>query len=72
MSIIFEISRSSYYDWLNRAPSKRELSNNELDEKIKYIFEKNKSRYGAPRITRKLKQQEKTCSYNRVARKMKR
>lgn len=70
MCDIFNVSRSGYYAWLNRSPSNRDLSNKNLDEKIVNIFIDNKSRYGAPRITKKLQKQGEICSYNRVARRM--
>lgn len=42
-----------------------------LDSKIKVIFDKNKSRYGSPRITKELKKQNEECSHTRVANRMK-
>ena len=70
MCSFFNVSRSGYYSWLNREPSKRELSNKELDQKITSIFEANKNRYGAPRITRTLESNGDTYSLNRLARRM--
>ena len=55
MCEIFNVSRSGYYSWINREPSKRNILNQKLDQNIKLIFETNKSRYVAPRITRALK-----------------
>ena len=65
MCEIFNVSRSGYYSWINRAPSKRNIINQKLDQNIKLIFEANKSRYGAPRITRALKAQNEDYSLNR-------
>ncbi len=70
MCSFFNVSRSGYYSWLNREPSKRELANKELDQKITTIFEANKSRYGAPRVARVLEAHGDTYSLNRVARRM--
>ena len=70
MCSFFNLSRSGYYSWLNRGPSKRELTNKELDQKITTIFEANKSRYGAPRIARVLEAHGDTYSLNRIARRM--
>ncbi len=55
------MARSSYYHWRERQqrePSKREQKNAELLEKIKAVFEKNKRRYGSPRIHAELRQQK--------------
>ena len=43
------------------------ISNKELDEKIRTIFKKHQSRYGAQRITDELRDNGETCSKNRVA-----
>lgn len=70
MCSFFNVSRSGYYSWLNRAPSKRELANKELDQKIIAVFKANKSRYGAPRVYRLLKAHGDIYSLNRIARRM--
>lgn len=70
MCDIFSVSRSGYYDWLNRKPSKRKLANKKLDVKIKSIFLEHKMRYGAPRITKVLNAKNEFCTKNRVARRM--
>ncbi len=63
---MLSIERSGYYAFLKRMPSKRDLSNKLLDEKIISLFEKHHHRYGAPRLTDELKDQGETCSKNRV------
>jgi len=70
MCAFFNVSCSGYYSWLNRKPSKRDIANKDLDQKIKVIFEANKYRYGAPRITEALKAQHDSYSLNRIARRM--
>lgn len=65
------IERSGYYAWLKRKPGKRQQSNDELDNKIKAIFNAHKGRYGSVRITDELHSQGESCSRNRVARRMK-
>jgi putative transposase len=67
---MFSIERSGYYSWLNRRPSKRQNSNEELDKKIFSIFNAHKSRYGAKRITDDLHDAGERCSKNRVAKRM--
>lgn len=54
MCKILNVSRSGYYDWLKRAPSKQVIANAQLDQKIKTLYVDNKMRYGAPRITKAL------------------
>ena len=69
------MARSSYYHWRTRRerePSERERKNAELSEKIRAVFEKNKARYGSPRIHAELKKQQVACSLGRVKRLMRR
>lgn len=49
------VSKSGYYDWLNRDPSKRELRRLELQKKIMEIHEDSHQIYGAPKITQELR-----------------
>ncbi len=70
--IMLSIERSGYYAWLKREPSKRELSNKELDKKILEAYRNHIGRYGSPRLTIELQSQGERCSKNRVARSMKR
>ena len=71
MCDVLGVSRSGYYCWLIKIPSKRELANQELDAKIKVIYLQNHKRYGSPRITKELKAQGEECSHTRVTRRMK-
>ena len=68
---VLGVSSSGYYDWLSRAPSKRDQENKLLDDKIRVIYMNNKQRYGSPRITRALHAQSIPCSHTRVERRMK-
>jgi len=68
---VLGISRSGYYDWLTHTPSKRDLSNQVIDAKIQEVYDANKKRYGAPRITKALKFAGISCSHTRVARRLK-
>ena len=70
MCRVFCVSRTGYYSWLKRPVSPRTLANQELDRKIKDIFDKHESRYGSPRITEELQAQSETVSHNRVANRM--
>src|SRR5215471_17010514 len=48
------VSRSGYYAWLNREPSRHETEDCELLRLIIMIFEEHKGRYGSPRVWREL------------------
>lgn len=65
------VSRSGYYDWLYRKPSKQTLANKSLDKQIVDVYYKHKKRYGAPRITKSLNAIGTICSRTRVARRLK-
>ena len=65
------VSRSGYYAWLKRKPSRHEAEDRELLRLIIQIFENNKKRYGSPRIWRDLVEDfNKRISRKRVARLM--
>lgn len=65
------VSKSSYYEWLVREPSKREIRNQMLIEKINQIYCKHKGRYGSPRIAKELQMNQIKASRKLVAKLMK-
>ena len=67
---VLNVSRSGFYDWAARGPSRRTQSNRKLDSRIRHIFARHKQRYGVPRITTDLHDEGVKCSENRVARRM--
>jgi putative transposase len=67
---VLEVSPSGYYAWRGRPPSKREMANQELMDKIKTEFKKSGEAYGSPRIYQILRKLGLMCSQNRVARLM--
>jgi len=64
------VSRSGYYAWRGRAPSKRAVDDGELGREVAAVFRQSKRRYGSPRIVRELKEQGRCTSRKRVARSM--
>ena len=52
MCCLLCVSKSGYYDWLNRKPSKRLREDEKLSVCIKEIFDEEKSRVGSIRITK--------------------
>lgn len=71
MCKVLKISRSSYYSWLTRNPSKRSIENRDLSDRIKKIYDLSKRTYGSPRVTIKLLEEGFHVSRQRVARLMK-
>jgi len=67
---VLSVSRSGYYHWTVREPSRCAQSNRELDRRIRELFARHRQRYGAPRITDDLHDEGVECSKNRVARRM--
>lgn len=67
MCRLLSVSSSGYYDWAARLPSKRAENNIKLTQEIKLIFDKEKSRAGALRVTKRLKGQGRSVGHNRVA-----
>jgi putative transposase len=71
MCKVLDVSPSGYYAWRGRPPSKREMANRELTEKIKTEFKKSGETYGSPRIYQIMRKLGLMCSKNRVVRLMK-
>lgn len=67
MCQLLNVSRSGYYEWLHRRPSRRQLAREVLAKQIKGIFDAEKQRAGSPRITRKLRRSGQKVGENRVA-----
>lgn len=66
----FDVSRSGYYDWLERAPSARQQANARLVQEIQRLRQGEEACYGSPRMTEELQARGHACSENRVARLM--
>lgn len=70
MCSVLRVKKSTYYWWLKRIPSNRELENKSITDKIITIHNESKQSYGSPRITRVLNNQCVKISRHRVARLM--
>jgi putative transposase len=68
MCRVLRVSRSGYYAWRKRRPSRREEANKGLLEHIREVHRGSRNTYGSPRITDALKEQGIVCGKNRVAR----
>ncbi|WP_411824811.1 IS3 family transposase [Leptospira sp. 'Mane'] len=71
MSECLCVSRSGYYSWRKRIPSKRTIENIRILKEIQTIHKESMNVYGSPSIFNKLKTQGLIIGKNRVARIMK-
>jgi putative transposase len=67
MSRVLGVSRSGFYEWLQREPSAQAERRQAVSEALEAAFYRNKRRYGAPRLTRELNTHGVGCSENYVA-----
>jgi len=67
MCHLMQVSSSGYYDWSRRAVSLQRQARAQLDVEVKRAFEAERSRAGAPRLTRRLKRQGCGGGHNQVA-----
>jgi transposase InsO family protein len=65
-----EVSRSGYYAWRRRVPSRRQLETVRLDIEIKAVYQAHKGRPGSPKIASELRERGIKVSRNRVASRM--
>ena len=70
MCRVLTVSRSGYYDWRHRAPSERARANAQLTADVHRVYAEHKSRAGAPRIVKQLRDEGQTVGKHRVARVM--
>ncbi len=68
MCKVFKVSRSGYYQWQVREPSKRQMENEEIAAEIDRIYRESRQRYGSPKITDELSDLGWKVSRPRVAR----
>lgn len=67
---VLKVSRSGYYAWRDRPPSKRATENAALTERIRAIHHKSRGTYGYPRVHAELRALGVRCNRKRVARLM--
>jgi putative transposase len=70
MCRVLRVSHSGFYDWLDRAPSKRSIDDAVLTERIRQIHAQSHDSYGRPRIRAELNAQGTTVNAKRIARLM--
>lgn len=67
---VLRVSRSGYYAWKERPPSKRSAQDAALTQKIREIHERSRRTYGYPRVHAELRTSGVECGRRRVARLM--
>ena len=67
---MLEISRSGYYAWRERPPSRRSHQDAALAEKVREVHERSRETYGYPRVHAELRALGVRCGRRRVARLM--
>lgn len=66
MCKVLDVSRSGYYEWVSRPPSKREKENERILAIAKESHQNSLRRYGLDKIHLDVKEQIPNCSRNRV------
>ena len=70
MCRVLGVSRSGYYDWRGRPPSKSSQEDAALTKRIHQIHHRSRATYGSPRVHAELKALGIHCARKRVARLM--
>jgi len=70
MCRLLRVSRSGYYAWRSRSPSRRAVANARLVAAIRDIHSKSDGVYGSPKIWDELVERGESCGVHRVARLM--
>ena len=71
MCRLLSVSRSGFYDWLDRPAPRRVLEDQELLVLIEQVFYEHKRRYGSFRVWKEFKARGVACGRDRIARLMK-
>ena len=67
---VLQVSRSGFYAWLRREPSKREVQDRKLQTEVAAIHKASRGTYGSPRVHEELKAREFAVGRKRIARLM--
>jgi putative transposase len=68
MCDVLSVSRSEYYNWLNRKPSKGTIEHVTIVSLIRILHERSDRIYGSPKITDELRNMGLHCNHKRVER----
>lgn len=67
---VLAVSRSGYYDWRERCPSRRQEEDARISGKLKVLFQESRQTYGRPRLIRALRRHGMHHGHRRVGRLM--
>ena len=70
MCKVLQVSRSSYYDYLQRPPSTHDIEDDRIRPQVKTAFKKGRENYGTRRIKIELKKENTIVSRRRIGRLM--
>jgi putative transposase len=70
MCRVLKVSRSGYYAWRQREPSRREGEDRQHARSIREVYRASRGSYGSPRVYQALQQAQTPCGKHRVARLM--
>jgi len=68
MCEVLKVSRSGFYAWLRRQPSRRLLEDEAIAEQVREVHRETKGIYGSPRIYRALRKRGESWGRHRIAR----
>ena len=68
MCKVLKVSRSGYYAWRSRQPSRRDRDNERLTERIRSVHRESREAYGSPRVWRALRLEGEAAGRHRIAR----
>ncbi len=70
MCTLLHVSSAGYYEWIERKPSARSISNDQLTQEIVQIHKESRKTYGSPRVHAVLLKQGKCVNRKRITRLM--
>lgn len=70
LCVLLAVSRSGYYDWRRRAPSRRQQEDARLTQELKSVFAQSRGTYGRPRLTHAVRARGEKLGQRRVGRLM--
>lgn len=68
MCEVLKISRSGFYAWLGRQPSRRVLEDEAIAEQVRAVHLESRRIYGSPRVYRELRRRGESWGRHRIAR----
>ena len=61
MCQVLHVSESGYHAWYKRAPSRRQVENEQLAEQIRQAYDQGRHVYGSPRVHAELRASRPAC-----------